>query len=147
MNCDFSNFVCPTCGFDVNKLKGLPEALDRRTIRRNCLPISSTTLPAGLRVGPGTALQGLLKRRFGVVFESNCGCRAMVDRMNRWGPSSCREHLDEIVEALQSEFARRREKQLLPRKLALIPFSRVIARVLVKRACKLAESRSQPSLF
>ncbi len=36
-------------------------------------------------------------------FKSNCGCKDMEKKMNRWGPEGCYERRDEIVAHLMSQ--------------------------------------------
>jgi len=51
---------------------------------------------------PGSVLHSLLKSRYSVEI-GNCACQEWIDRMNAWGPSGCRDHLEEIVSHLFEE--------------------------------------------
>jgi hypothetical protein len=56
----------------------------------------------------------------------------MARQMNSWGPDGCERCLDKIVDHLEKEAKKRK----LP-----IPFRRTLARLLVKRAIRLARKR------
>lgn len=60
---------------------------------------------AGPATGPGTELASLIKL-LGGREKPGCGCRALVDRMNRWGVDGCREHRVEIVAKLTASAAK-----------------------------------------
>jgi len=51
---------------------------------------------------PGDVLHYLLRTRYDVTIAS-CKCQEWIDRMNAWGSSGCREHLEEIVAHLFEE--------------------------------------------
>lgn len=72
--------------------------------------------------GPGTELKRLF--RWAGIQDTGCGgCGGMAARMDRWGPVKCREHLDEIVDHLEKQAAKRK-----------LPFSRFAATKLVRLA-------------
>ena len=51
---------------------------------------------------PGDVLHGILREEHGFKVTS-CKCQEWIDRMNAWGCSGCRQHLDEIVGHLYDE--------------------------------------------
>jgi FkbM family methyltransferase len=51
---------------------------------------------------PGDVLHNLLRSRYGVTIAS-CKCQEWIDRMNVWGPSGCRDNLEQIVDHLLEE--------------------------------------------
>ncbi len=96
MNCpliklESSKWWCPDCGPEKKRL--LPVEA-----RRNCR--ASERLITG---GPGTELHELLNRIAGETPTVTCGCKDRIAKMDRWGPSGCREHLDEIADWLLKE--------------------------------------------
>jgi glycosyltransferase involved in cell wall biosynthesis len=50
--------------------------------------------------GPGTELKKILKS-YGLEQMRNCNCNVMVDNMNVWGPSGCRERKQDIISFLK----------------------------------------------
>ena len=87
------------------------------------------------RTGPGTILHRKIKNRTGEDYTPNCGCNDMVRRMNAWGPSGCREHLDEIVNKMLAE-AKNRPKWKL---LASLPGAKIVMKRMVLSAIREAE--------
>jgi hypothetical protein len=47
--------------------------------------------------GPGNWLHIAILRWVGEGPTRKCGCEDRIAQMNEWGPTGCREHLDEIV--------------------------------------------------
>lgn len=80
---------------------------------------------------PGTELKRILLG-FGIKAASGCNCAGMARQMDGWGPGGCEKRLETIVDHLEKEAKRRR----LP-----IPFRRTLARLLVRRAIRLARKR------
>ena len=79
--------------------------------------------------GPGTELKALLARLV-IVASQGCACNSMAAKMDRYGPQWCREHIEEIVDVMEREAARRKaggKRSRLPLLLRL-PFWRTIAR-------------------
>lgn len=56
--------------------------------------------PAVVTEGPGTELKAILAT-VGIVGNLGCSCKAMANRMNRWGAQGCQERLPEIVTKLR----------------------------------------------
>lgn len=83
--------------------------------------------------GPGDYLHAMITRWTGEDIRPTCNCRSWIARMNAWGPDGCREHLDEIVGHMLSEAKKRGWK------LAGLPGAATVARLAVRRACRLAE--------
>lgn len=97
-NCTFSRdgvrIRCERCDFSIAWTKdGLP--------KRNC----RIPLPPAPNFGPGTELASLIKQ-LGGTDEHGCGCKAMIEQMNRWGVDACREHRAEIVAQLTASAAK-----------------------------------------
>lgn len=65
-------------------------------------------------IGPGTALKAILLSMG--IKAGKCSCNAMATKMDRWGPSGCREHLPEIVASLVKEANRRKWMKVIPMK-------------------------------
>ena len=87
--------------------------------------------------GPGTILHRMIKKRTGEDYTPDCGCNDMVRRMNAWGPSGCREHLDEIVTKMHTE-AKNRPKWKL---LASLPGVKLFMKRMVLAAIREAERK------
>ncbi len=88
--------------------------------------------------GPGDYLHDAILRWVGESPTADCQCRSRIAQMNTWGPASCREHLDEIVEWLEEEAKNRGWwKYAVP-----IPGSRFFIRRTVLAAIKKAECGS-----
>lgn len=81
--------------------------------------------------GPGTELKALLAK-FGIHASPTCGCNAMAQKMNVWGPDESLNHLEEIVDVME-ETAKKRG----------LPFLRSAAKLLVRRA--ISKSRAMVS--
>jgi len=88
-------------------------------------------VPARHAGGPGTELKRILLA-FGIKAASGCNCAGMARQMDGWGPGGCEKRLEKIVDHLEKEAKRRK----LP-----IPFRRTLARLLVRRAIRLARKR------
>ena len=87
------------------------------------------------RRGPGTILHRMIKERTGEDYTPNCGCNDMIRRMNAWGPTGCREHLDKIVTKMHTE-AKKRPKWKL---LASLPGVKLFMKRMVLSAIREAE--------
>ena len=88
------------------------------------------------RRGPGTILHRMIKDRTGEDYITGCGCKDMVARMNAWGPSGCRNNIDEIVTKMHTE-AKNRPKWKL---LVSLPGAKLIIRRMILAAIREAES-------
>jgi hypothetical protein len=55
--------------------------------------------------GPGDHLHDAILKWVGEGPTNNCQCNSRITQMNAWGPTGCREHLDEIVGWLVEEAA------------------------------------------
>ncbi len=104
---------------------------DMLSIGSKCKTYTPTTPDSGGRTmtttttGPGTHLKNMLAA-WGIHAKKGggCKCRDWEVKMNRWG-SDCRQHMDAIVDHLQSEAKKRN-----------LPFVRRAGEMLVKRAIK-----------
>lgn len=97
------------------------------------VPPRAVRRPAG---GPGTELARFLSR-FGIrPDEAGCRCEARAAEMDARGPDWCEVNLDTIVGWLREEAQRRGG---LTWKL----FSETVARLLVRRAVKIARRKRQ----
>ena len=84
------------------------------------------------RTGPGTILHRMIKERTGEDYTPECGCNDMVRRMNAWGPSGCRAHIDEIVTKMHTE-AKNRPKWKL---LVALPGAKLVIKRMVLSAIR-----------
>jgi hypothetical protein len=57
--------------------------------------------------GAGDFLHDAILKWVGEGPTRACGCVDRINQMNAWGPAGCREHLDEIVDWLVEEAAKR----------------------------------------
>jgi hypothetical protein len=57
--------------------------------------------------GPGDYLHDAIVRLTGKTPTETCSCRDHIRQMNAWGPSTCIEHIDEIVDWLIAEAKKR----------------------------------------
>lgn len=89
------------------------------TARPDAPPVLASTAPPA---GPGTELKKLLKK-IGIEATPDCPCNARAKVMDKWGPDTCTERLDEIVGWLREEAEKRS-----------LPFVDIAARLVVKRA-------------
>lgn len=64
--------------------------------------------------GPGTELKRILSE-IGIK-SGNCNCNSTAVKMNKWGPSECREHMEEIVSSLVKEANKRGWMKFIPMK-------------------------------
>ena len=77
-----------------------PDGTVTRTRGTATLPQEVTATPPERR--PGDVLHLILKQRYSAEI-AKCTCQEWIDRMNAWGPSGCREHIEEIVDHLFEE--------------------------------------------
>jgi len=85
--------------------------------------------------GPGDILHDSLIRWFGEAPTAACKCKDRIARMNRWGPSVCRERLETIVGWLIEEAEKRGWKAAT--KIPVLP--KIFLRRLVLAAIKKSE--------
>ena len=145
------------CVFDVRQISdtmyrhtcqrcGKMQTVPAKVLRANCSAARSTssnqanaaTTSSGSRTqvkGPGDFLHDFLQKWFGEVPKAGCKCNDRIARMNRWGPSVCRERLETIVEWLIEE-ANKRGWQVAT-KIPILP--KVFLRRLVLAAIKKSE--------
>lgn len=116
---------CLVCGDERTSKYGNPEL-----VHNECSP-SEDLKP----IRPGMRLTKLLEY-IGINKVPGCGCEAMSVKMDRWGPSGCRDNMDEIVSKMRDQAT---ERQL--------DFSERGARWMVRLAIKLAEQRREPTAF
>lgn len=134
MLCDFKenktgDIVCKNCGRSLPADSVLP-------IFRECeSKIVSTTVVVAANTG--NFLHSIVHNMTGEDFLPGCGCRDMMSKMADWGPDGCREHLEEIVDKMQSEGKKRGWKNKL---LASMPIlSRAAMKAMVLYAIRKAE--------
>lgn len=111
---------CPAC--DPHARRPIP-----LTARRRCygIPSDPAMWQKPVDDGVGTRLKRLFSS-LGIRESSTCRCSEYARKLDTLGPRWCRENIGEIVEHLVGEANKRRW-------LRLIPFKRLIARVLVLR--------------
>lgn len=80
----------PGCGREVRTYES-----DPRRISVQC------GWKAAPKEGPGTELKKIIEQ-LGVSEFRDCGCLAMVRKMNKWGIDGCREHRQEIIDKLKA---------------------------------------------
>lgn len=106
--------------------------------------------PPATHGGPGTELTAMFAA-LGIEYTPTCTCRATARKMDERGPQWCRDHLEEIVDALAKEVKARKKApakkgaSLAERALRVVPFSRAAARIAVARAIARAEERGPAS--
>lgn len=129
-------FRCIHCHFEV-ELRGAASGVVPEAV---CGRPNTLRVPAyDKQGGPGTRLKGLLAS-IGIVAGPKCRCGERAKTMDDRGPDWCEQNIDMIVGWL--------EEEAKSRKIPL--FSRVAARMLVKKAIRLARkdaaSAPRPSL-
>ena len=88
--------------------------------------------------GPGDYLHDAILKWVGEGPTRKCGCRDRINQMNTWGPEQCREHIEEIVDWLMAEAAKRGWWKVA----TIIPCSRfAVKRLLILPAIEKAESK------
>jgi hypothetical protein len=117
--------VCSVCGWKKpERIIGWP--------RRNCPKSPNSQLHIK---GPGDFLHDAILKWVGEAPTRECSCKDRIAKMNAWGPQSCREHLDEIIEWMMGE-----AKQRGWWKVAVaVPGSRLFIKRMVMSAIKQAE--------
>ncbi len=88
--------------------------------------------------GPGTELKALLAGwPFYITSSPDCSCNAMADRMDAMGPDWCAspEGMQEILEAMKKNAAAKS-----------IPYVELAAKMLVRRAIRIARGKNKPIL-
>ena len=83
--------------------------------------------------GPGDCLHDAILCWVGESPTADCQCRSRIAQMNTWGPTGCREHIDDIVSWLLDEAHRRGWRT------AKLPGARWTIKRLVLRAIHKAE--------
>ena len=87
---------------------GQPEELFEKFIPENDhVPEDAVRNTPAPSEGPGTELELILKD-LGISTKENCGCKAKVSQMNRWGPEICQRKIKQIVQWLVSSANRRK---------------------------------------
>lgn len=81
--------------------------------------------------GPGTELKSLLKK-IGITSSTTCACNSRALHMDKMGCDWCAENIEQICDWLNEEADRRK-----------LPFFRLGAKVLVKRAISNARKKGQ----
>jgi hypothetical protein len=94
IDCDFSNFVCPTCGH-----RGFPG------LRRNCPGRTSACVISGRRrlLPPGDALQTVIYHATRGHVVHGIECELFRLRMNRLGWRGCWGIRGEVVERIRKQ--------------------------------------------
>ena len=96
----------------------------------------------GEPLGTGDWLHIGILRWVGECPDRKCGCQDRINQMNAWGPSGCREHLEEITDWLMEEAGNRGWWKLT----TLIPCSRfAIKQLLILPAIRQAEMEQEKS--
>ena len=115
------------CNF--NSVKQATEKYRNECTR--CGKIAVTGRPHHIRTcklkGPGDYLHDAILKWVGEGPTRQCGCQDRINQMNAWGSIGCREHLEEIVDWLMEEAAKRDWWKLT----TLIPCSRVAVKQLL----------------
>lgn len=89
---------------------------------------------------PGTELKAMLAAWLRIRSDSGCKCDEMAARMDHWGPDETERHIDEIVEHMRQEHARRHADGR-----TRLPWVEAGARQLVLLACKRARQNGRIS--
>lgn len=141
-----NNWICTQCGATVpqsvvsekpfavcklviNNNRTIKEITNQRGTPFGYMIDDKIPLPSIPQDGPGTELKKLL-RYIGISITSNCKCKDRAIKMNEWGVEKCEKNIETIVDWLQEEAKRRR-----------LPFLRIAAKLLVKRAIKNARNQ------
>lgn len=135
-------WYCSLCGRGPEKTYFYARCLVRNPVTADSTPRRAAgeqdhSTTANRLQGPGDYLHEMIKRWTGEDIERGCQCKAWIDRMNAWGPSGCREHLDEIVAHMLSEAKKRGWK------LTGMPGAKTVAGLAVRRACRMAEKAAK----
>jgi hypothetical protein len=102
-----------------------------RVVERDCYTQAVATVEP--QAGPGTELKGILRGWFGIESSAACSCNAMARKMNRLGPDWCEgDGMPEVLAVMRAEHARRK---------LILPWSGMVARGLVRLACRRARRR------
>ena len=128
-----SLWTCSQCGAQVAKaaIPSRPLAACRVGADANGIPFRSIAdarrdpkVFERLTTGPGTELKKLLAA-FGIRATDTCPCNQYAVQMNVWGPDQCESRIEQIVQWLRDEAARRH-----------LPFAAFAARRLIKLAIR-----------
>ena len=98
-------------------------------------PVAQFVQPISPTGGVGTELKRIFKT-FRIYAQPNCMCEQRAREMDSNGIEWCEEHVEEIADWLEEESKRRH----LPSHL---PFVRLAARVLIRRAIKNAKRKAK----
>lgn len=136
---DESGLKCVVCGWEWKGKGTFPN--------RNCRAVggkAESTRKMLLAVrnthkGPGDFLHDAILHWTGEAPRRECSCRDHIAQMNAWGPSACREHIDEIVDWLIAEAKKRNWWHLA----VAIPGSRYFIKRMVLTAIRKTEAKDQ----
>lgn len=104
-------------------------------------PIPDQPLLDDVSKGPGDCLHDVILKWVGEGPTRECGCTDRINQMNAWGPAGCTEHLEEIVNWLMDEAAKRGWWKLA----AMLPGSRMVVRKMVSAAIDASEQATAAS--
>jgi len=90
------SWKCPVCGYSPRRKYATPP-------RHLCGNSPQRPVTASPTHGPGTTLKSILSE-LGIKPTANCGCDAMVAKMNQWGADGCRLHREEILTHLHQAY-------------------------------------------
>jgi hypothetical protein len=93
------------------------------------------------QISPGDYLHLAILKWVGEGPTRSCGCNDRIAKMNAWGPSGCRDHLDTIVDWLADEAKKRGWWKYA----VAVPGSRYFIKRMVLGAIKKAEDQSSQS--
>ena len=131
-NCviDSESRRCVNCGWVLPKK--LPIDTKKKCKKKYRNKTKKTT-EQQIGEGPGTELKKLIP---GFLEHKSCGCKDFAKLMNTWGPETCRENKQQIVDRLVSESKKRVGLNLIPKM-----FTTMVAEKMVDDAIKNYEEK------
>lgn len=102
-SCTLIEGVCVCCGGKGPKLTGSARLI--RACKSPCDKLADQSRMAVSAIptsGPGTELK-LLLESLGIAEKPNCGCRGLMNEMNRLGMDGCNRERDRLVAALREK--------------------------------------------
>ena len=111
-NCRFEYDACKTRYVCVECARSYkPPRLCYAPAQCNCVSEVKSRSVLGCNIGrtytTGDVLHCIIKRFTREEISTSCQCKSRIKQMNVWGPTGCREHIDEIVEWLSEEATKR----------------------------------------
>lgn len=90
MNCEpilvNGRWRCPHCGYMFKTRSENPP-----------FKVCGNSAPLPPKARPGSAMESLFSRMGIDSSDTDCGCKAMILKMDRWGADGCRERRQEII--------------------------------------------------